>query len=173
MWGPDPRDFYPGNTSNRALAWRIKETYGDVEKDMRGYKVASIQNGVVRLACQLITGKLVRKNRPTQVPGFVVDLVGKCAEGLQMNWAQYLVNHLELDCREAQYQGYEFHFSWLLILIAFIAWEMSEGATLPNTEPFEPLVTKFSTLWYSNDMNKKWKSNVVFHTYYNQLKQGI
>jgi hypothetical protein len=173
MQGPDPQDFYPGKTSDRALAQRIKETYGDVEKGTRGYKVASIQSGAVRLACQLIAGKLVRKNRPTQVTGFIVDLAGKCAEGLQMNWVKYLVNQLELDCREAQDQGYEFHFSWLLILIAFIAWEMPEGATFPDIEPFEPLAAKFSTLWYSNDMNKQWQSNVIFHTYYNQLKLAI
>jgi hypothetical protein len=41
-----------------------------------------------------------------------------------MNWASYLVNQLDQDFHEAQDQGYEFHFSWLLILIAFIAWEM-------------------------------------------------
>jgi hypothetical protein len=46
-----------------------------------------------------------------------------------MNWVKYLVNQLELDYREAQDQGYKFHFSWLLILIAFIAWEMLEGVT--------------------------------------------
>jgi hypothetical protein len=114
-----------------------------------------------------------RKNRPTQVSGFVVDLAGKCAEGLQMNWVKYLVNQLEIDCREAKDQGHEFHFSWLLILIAFVAWELPEGATFPDLDPFEPLAAKFSTLWYSNDMNKQWKSNVVFHTYYNQLKLAI
>jgi hypothetical protein len=109
MQGPDPQDFYPGKAADRALAQRIKDTYGDVEKGMRGYKVASIQNGAVHLACQLIAGKLVRKNRPTQVTGFIVDLAEKCVEGLQMNWVKYLVNQLELDCREAQDQGYEFH----------------------------------------------------------------
>ena len=96
---------------DRALAQRIKDTYDDVEEGTRRYKVTSIQSGAVRLACQLITGKLVRNNWPTQVTGFVVDLTGKCAEGLQMNWAKYLVNHLELDYREAQDQGYKFHFS--------------------------------------------------------------
>ena len=64
------------------------------------------------------------KNRPTQVTRFVVDLAGKCVEGLQMNQVKYLVNQMELDFHEAQDQGYEFHFSWLMILIAFIAWEM-------------------------------------------------
>jgi len=62
MQGPNPHDFYLGRAADRALAQKIKDTYGDVEKGTRGYKVASIQSGVVRLACQLIAGKLVRKN---------------------------------------------------------------------------------------------------------------
>jgi hypothetical protein len=101
------------------------------------------------------------------VTGFVVDLAGKCAEGLQMNWVKYLINQLELDYREAHDQGYEFHFIWLLLLITFIAWGILEGVTFSNIDPFEPMAAKFSTLWYSSDMNKKWKSNVIFHTYYN------
>jgi len=80
--GPDPQDFYPGKAADYALAQKIKDTYGNVERGMRGYKVSSIQNGTVRLACQLIVGKIVRKNRPTQVTIFVIDLAGKCVEGL-------------------------------------------------------------------------------------------
>jgi hypothetical protein len=94
-------------------------------------------------------------------------------EGLQMNWESYLVNQLEQDFCEAQDHGYEFHFSWLLILIAFIAWGMSEGATFSEIEPSEPLAVKFTTLWYSSDMAKQWKSNTVLHTYYLQLKRVI
>jgi hypothetical protein len=60
-----------------------------------------------------------------------------------------------------------------LILIAFTTWEMPEGETFPNIESFEPLIAKFATLWYSSDMGKKWLSNVVFHTYYLQLKRDI
>jgi len=62
MQGPNPRDYYPRNTTDRALAQKIKDNFGDVEKGVRGYKVASIQNDAVRLACQLIAGKLVHKN---------------------------------------------------------------------------------------------------------------
>jgi hypothetical protein len=78
-----------------------------------------------------------------------------------------------MDCRGVQDQGYEFHFSWLLILIAFIAWKLPEGATFPEIEPFEPLAAIFFTLWYSRDMKKQWQSNVFFHTYFNQLKNAI
>jgi hypothetical protein len=87
-------------------------------------------------------------------------------EGMQMNWASYLINELEKYCREAQDQEYKFHFIWLLMLIAFITWKMPEGATFSKIEPLESLAARFSTLWYTNDMSKKWKSNVVFHAYY-------
>jgi hypothetical protein len=85
MKGIDPQQFYPGKASDRSLAQRIKEAYNEVEKGNRGYEVSSIQNGAVHLTCQLIDGKIVRKNHPTQATGFVVDLVGKCVEGMQMN----------------------------------------------------------------------------------------
>jgi hypothetical protein len=35
------------------------------------------------------------------VMGFIVDLAGKCVEGLKMNLASYLINQLEKDCHEA------------------------------------------------------------------------
>jgi hypothetical protein len=57
----------------------------------------------VHLDCHLIAGKLIRKNHLTQVIGFVVDLTGKCVEGMKMNWASYLVNELEKDYQKAQY----------------------------------------------------------------------
>jgi hypothetical protein len=47
------------------------------------------------------------------------------------------------------------------------------GATFPDIELFEPLPAKFTTLWYLSDMGKHWKLNVVFHTYYLQLKKAI
>jgi hypothetical protein len=49
---------------------------------MQGYKVASIHNGAVHLNFQMIAGNIVRKNRATQVIGFVVDLARKCVEGI-------------------------------------------------------------------------------------------
>ena len=67
MQGPDQQEFYLGKNTYRALAKKIKDTYDDVEKGTRGYKVASIQNGIVHLAFQLIAINLVRKNRPTWV----------------------------------------------------------------------------------------------------------
>jgi hypothetical protein len=102
-----------------------------------------------------------------------VDLAEKCVEGMQMNWVSYLINELEKDYRKAQDLGYEFHFSWLIILITFVTWKMPKGATFIEIEPSEPLAARFSTLWYTNDMTKQWQSNAMFHAYYEQLKFAI
>jgi hypothetical protein len=50
---------------------------------------------------------------------------------------------------------------------------MPEGVTLFEIERFEPLVMKFTTIWYSSDMGKQWQSNTVFHTYYLELRSAI
>jgi hypothetical protein len=81
MQGPDPQQFYPGKAADRSQVQHIKETYDDVEKGKRGYKVASIHDGAVRLACQLIIGNLVRKNIPMQVTGFFHDLAREVHRG--------------------------------------------------------------------------------------------
>jgi hypothetical protein len=94
MKGPDPEEFYPGKAADCGLEQRIKDTYNDVEKGKRGYKVASIHNDTMHLAFHLIIGNLLRKNKPTEVTGFVDDLAGKCVEGIQTNWVSYLVNQL-------------------------------------------------------------------------------
>ena len=115
------------------------------------------------LDCQLIEGNFIKENCPTQVIGFIVNLSRKCVEGMHMNWASYLVNALEKDCHEAQDQGYEFHFSCLLILISFFSCDKPKGATFLEVEPSEPSVARFTTLWYTSDMAKKWKLNAVLH----------
>jgi hypothetical protein len=71
-----------------------------------------------------------------------------------MNWVSYLINELEKDCHEVQDQGYKFHFSWLLILIAFFNWDMTEGVTFLEFKPSKPLIARFTTLWYTSDMAK-------------------
>jgi hypothetical protein len=83
-------------------------------------------------------------------------------DGLHMNLKNYLVNQLDQDFFEAQDQGYEFHFSWLLILITFISWEMLEGATFLELEPSEPLVVKFTSLSNSSNMGKNGNQTAVF-----------
>jgi hypothetical protein len=44
------------------------------------------------------------------------------AEGTILSCAPYLLNLFLEDCKDAQDLGKEFHYSWLLILIALFRW---------------------------------------------------
>jgi hypothetical protein len=64
MQGPDPHDVYPRKKSDRALAQRIKETYGDVEKGTQGYKVSSIHSKH-SVPCMLVDHMQASSQEPT------------------------------------------------------------------------------------------------------------
>ena len=46
----------------------------------------------------------------------------QCVEGVQMNWSLFLMNQLVEDVVEVQEGEHTFTYSWLLILIALVAW---------------------------------------------------
>jgi hypothetical protein len=65
---------------------------------------------------------MLRKFRREEVPAGFVAVVAQCAEGTSMSWALYLLNLFLEDCKDAQDLGTEFHYSWLITLIAFMGW---------------------------------------------------
>ena len=76
---------------------------------------------MVHIGTRILASKVVRSNRPVQCNSGVVACAQKCDEGVQMNWSLFLLNQLLGDALVAQ-TGQPFSYSWLLILIALIAW---------------------------------------------------
>lgn len=64
----------------------LKKKY-KLEKNQRGYAIASIQDKGVRIATELLAGKVMRKCRGNEVPTVVVPLAEQCATGELFNWA--------------------------------------------------------------------------------------
>jgi hypothetical protein len=52
----------------------------------------------------------------------------KFVEGVKMNWEMFLVNQFLIDYKEGQDKGMEFHYTWLLILIALVSWRESDDS---------------------------------------------
>jgi hypothetical protein len=63
----------------------------------------------------------------------------QCAKGSSMSWAPYLLNSFLEDCKDAQDWGSEFHYSWLLILIALMGWQ----------EPTYTVPAKDRKMWHN------------------------
>jgi hypothetical protein len=72
---------------------------------------------------KLMACKLLRKCHKEEAPTGVVTTTTQCAKGTVLSWAPYFLNLFLEDCRDVQDFGTEFHYSWLLILIALEAWE--------------------------------------------------
>jgi hypothetical protein len=58
----------------------------------RGLDVKNISDPNVWFAMQVLACKLLHKCRKDEVPTAVIAAAEKCVEGVQMNWATFLVN---------------------------------------------------------------------------------
>jgi hypothetical protein len=118
--GPNPAIDFVGKQQDNKVADRMKECFGLV-KGTCGYDVNSISNPTMRFAAHILAGKIMIKCRPNEVPAPVVSFAEQCAEGVQFDWSNYLLREFPQDCTDAQERG-PFHYSWLLVLIALVAW---------------------------------------------------
>ncbi len=97
--GKDPATIAE-KSSNIALAEAMKAKY-KLEKKKRGYSITSIKEKGVRVATQLLAGKVMRKCHADEVLVLVVALVEQCAEGVQFNWAEFLCKEVLINRHEA------------------------------------------------------------------------
>lgn len=95
-------------------------------KGTRAYDFADIQDKALRFIVQLLAGRVLRKCQPNEVPAGAIDLVAQAKEGKQYNWCMYLLNHFMEDCTSTQEHNQPFHYSWLLVLMAFVTWKESK-----------------------------------------------
>jgi hypothetical protein len=92
---------------------------------------------------QALTCKLLIKCRKDQVSVGVIVTTKKCVKRNSMIWAFYLLNQFLIDCVKAHDKGMEFHYPWLLILNAFVAWEEPEDTQFLGLRGKPCLVGKY------------------------------
>lgn len=135
---------------------------------MRAYDSVDIEDHTLRFTVQLLAGRVLRKCRPNEVPAGVVDLTLHAKDGKPYNWCLYLLNQLMDDCRATQERNQFFHYSWLLIIMAFVTWkEMNHSQFV--TAKGECIGVRYVNLRAHLDLNRQHVSNKVFFTYYQQL----
>lgn len=82
--GEDATEILEGKSSDLAILEAMKKKY-KLEKKNRGYAISSINNKAVRIATQILEGKLIRKCCADEVPTPAVALDDQCTEGVQYN----------------------------------------------------------------------------------------
>ena len=97
-----------------------------MQHDGCAYCIDSIYEPSVYFGACSLANKIFQKNWPVQCNSGVVESAKKCAEGVKMNRSLFLLNQLLVDVFSAQDKEHSFSYSWLLILIALVAWMEEE-----------------------------------------------
>jgi hypothetical protein len=89
-----------------------------------------------------------------------------------MSWAPYLLNYFLEDCKDTQDWGSEFHYSWLLILIALVGWKE------PTYNMFLQRIgkcgtTRYTSLRSTTDPKEKKINNDVFSLYLSEIHNHL
>ena len=93
--------------------------------------------------------------RPTECTTATVKLAEKCAQGVHINWSQFLLNELMDDARKLKEQSMtKFHFSWILILISFVVWALPLDYQSMDI-PVELLIMPYQNIWNHKDNKRK------------------
>jgi hypothetical protein len=124
------------------------------------------------MAAKILAYNLLRKCRREEVPAGVVVVAAQCAEGTTVGWAPYLLNLFLDDCKDVQDFRMKFHYSWFLMLIAFMGWREPRYvsfASKPKPNQGERYLLLGAT---SNARNKKMNGS-IFEGYLHDLQEAI
>ena len=86
-----------------------------------------------------------------------------------MNQATFLVNQFLTNCIEAQEKGTEFHYAWLLILIALVGWKEPFYYQCMRTTNIGNMVPWYANLWHTPNKRRKTYNNVTFYVYFDTI----
>ena len=118
---------------------------------------------MAQLGENILACKLLRKCCKDEVLAGVIAVVAQCAEGIFMSWVPYLSNLFQIDHKDMQEEGTEFHYSWLLTLISFMGWKESDYVifyTTPQQSGERYCILKYVPL----DKHKK-ENIIIFESY--------
>jgi hypothetical protein len=89
-----------------------------------------------------------------------------------LRWAPYLLNLFLEDCKDTQDLGTDFHYSWLLILIALVGWR-EHKYTYFFERSNHCRAMRYLSLGSNLDPNNKSVNVGMFAGYYNELQENI
>jgi hypothetical protein len=89
-----------------------------------------------------------------------------------VSWAPYLLNLFLYDCKDAQDLGIEFHYSWLITLIAFMGWKEPRYVVF-FTRPKPNQGVRYLLLRARPKARRKKVNGAIFEGYLHDLQEAI
>ena len=117
--------------------------------------------------------KVVRGNQPVQCNSGVVACAQKCVEGVKMNWYLFLLNQL-LEVALATKTRWPFSYSWLLILIALVAWMEPEDYKSMTVDAAKVCRgARYQNLWWVKEPSRQVNCAIHFWVYWEAPQAAI
>lgn len=106
----------------------------------------------------------MRKCYTYEVSTLVISFAAQCVEGVQFNWVRYLCSEFLMNFREAQDGSKTFHYSWVLLSIMLISWDLPKDTEFPPVENNLAEAAMFASLWAKTDVAwiEVWSMGEVF-----------
>jgi hypothetical protein len=96
----------------------------------------------------------------------------KCAKGNLLSWTPYLLNFIFYDYKDAKDPRIEFHYAWLIILIALVCWgEPKYNRFYPR--PRKCRIVKYTTLWHTSDAKQRKENYNISAMYYDEMHENL
>jgi hypothetical protein len=168
--GMDPALILDDKSKEKALAEEMKKKY-DTARGTRGIIIKWINNPTTQLGIKILACKFLRKCHKDEVPAGVIAIAAQCTEGTFVRWAPYLLNLFQMDCRDVQELGTEFHYSWLITLIAFMGWREPEYVVF-STRP-QPEGARYRVLRSGPQTRQKRENGIIFKAYLRDMQEAI
>lgn len=100
MEGDDPTSLFGDKHGDREVVLQVVVQY-NTTRGVQGLRVDWINDPFVRFGAQFISSKLLCNNIPNEVSAGCIHAATKCAMGVTMSWAHFLVEEFRVDCLEA------------------------------------------------------------------------
>jgi len=102
----------------------------------------------------------------------VIVVAVQCSEGTTVGWAPYFLNLFLDDCKDVQDFRMEFHYSWLLMLMAFMGWREPRYVSFA-TRPKPKKGAIYLLLGTTSDARHKKMNGSIFKGYLRDLQEAI
>ena len=89
-----------------------------------------------------------------------------------MNWETYLLNEFLCDCKYSQDIGALFNYSWILIIISFVAWAEPQYYQSVEYKGYF-LVSRYENLNHTKNMQRKVDNTIIFIDINNQFNKML
>ena len=145
----------------------------DLQHDDKAYRIDSINDWAIRISARILASKIVRKNYPIQCTSGVIACAQQCAKQVQVIWSLFLLNQFTDDVVAAQAGERPFTYSWLLILIALVAWmELVEYQGMEVEAVKVCKGARYQNLWWVEEPSRKEDYMIHFWVYEEALQEA-